>query len=456
MLFTNLTRRIEIGANCYSIELGGKRIVLDCGMHPEQEGDEALPNFSLLPDDSVDAIILSHAHHDHLGALPLLMRRQPRAAVFMSEATRFLAEVMLHNSVNVMTRQREELGTQNYPLFTHREVDLCVKRWRPIPLRQRFSAEGERTQDDGELTFEFHDAGHVLGAVGTLMRIGGRTLFYSGDVNFNDQTISRAARFPEEKIDVLIMETTRGDHATAPGFTREAEQARLARSFKQAFERGGAVLMPLFALGKTQELLAMLHDLKKTGQLANVPIYIGGLSTKLTELYDKLARSSARLKPELQILDAVAPFVIAGRASGDEPIRKGRIYALSAGMMTEKTLSNSFARRMMSDPAHSIFFVGYADPKSPGGKLRLAAPGDMIALDSKVRAQPLRATVERFDFSGHASRESIRDYVKKLAPKKVILVHGELPAVEWFQNALAADLPQSEVIAPTPGLPIEL
>src|SRR5581483_1511447 len=335
MQFTNLTRRVEIGANCYLVEIAGKRIVLDSGMHPEHVGDEALPDFALLADDSVDVIVLSHAHHDHLGALPLLMRRQPRALVFMSEATRHLADVMLHNSVNVMTRQREELGLQNYPLFTHREVDLCAKRWRGLPLHQRFTSDGERTNDDTELTFQFFDAGHVLGAVGVLMRGEGLRVFYTGDVNFKDQAISRAARFPTENIDVLIIETTRGDHETPPGFTRAGEQKRLAQALKEAFARGGAVLMPLFALGKTQETLAMFHEMKKRGHLPNVPIYIGGLSTKLTEIYDKLAQSTPRLKPELQILDAVAPFVIAGRSSGHEPIKPSRIYALSSGMMTE-------------------------------------------------------------------------------------------------------------------------
>src|ERR1700733_334263 len=107
MHFTNLTRHIEIGANCYLLEVAGKRIVLDSGMHPKQESDLAMPDFSLLPDDSVDAIILSHAHHDHLGTLPVLMRRQPRAPVFMAPATVELSGVMLHNSVNVMTRRAE-------------------------------------------------------------------------------------------------------------------------------------------------------------------------------------------------------------------------------------------------------------------------------------------------------------------------------------------------------------
>ena len=119
-------------------------------MHPRNYGDEATPDFNALGDDSVDAIVPTHAHQDHVGTLPLLMRRQPGVRAYMSEATRQLSEVMLHNSVNVMLKQREELGLQNYPLFTHREVDLAARRWQGCPLHRRFSVEGERIGADGD------------------------------------------------------------------------------------------------------------------------------------------------------------------------------------------------------------------------------------------------------------------------------------------------------------------
>src|SRR4029077_17311630 len=118
MKFINLTRRTEIGANSYYIEAAGHGLVLDCGMHPKFEGEEALPNFKVLGDRRVEAIIISHSHQDHIGTLPLLMRRQPQARVFMTEATSEIGNTLLHNSVNVMTRQREELKAALYPLFT--------------------------------------------------------------------------------------------------------------------------------------------------------------------------------------------------------------------------------------------------------------------------------------------------------------------------------------------------
>jgi Cft2 family RNA processing exonuclease len=457
MEFLNLTRHVEIGANCYALTLAGRTVILDSGMHPKQEGELALPDLARMrKNPPAEAIFLSHAHHDHIGSLPILSRGLPDAPVFTTEATAVLGEIMLHNSVNVMSRQREENGLLEYPLFTHREVDVCARQWRRVPLHRAFALDGERSAGGEEVTFEFFDAGHVLGAAGVLFRAEGRTVFYTGDVNFNDQTISRAARFPEEGVDVLIIETTRGDHATPPGFTRSGEEKRLAEAICAAFLRGGAVVMPLFALGKTQELLVMLHDFRRRGQIPNCPIYIGGLGAKLTEVYDSLAHSAPRLRPEMQILDTTAPFVLAGRGAHDAPIKPGRIYALSSGMMTEKTLSHTFAQRILSSPEHSLFFVGYADPESPAGRIRSAAPGATLALDAEAGPKQIRCTVEQFSFSGHAAREDILEYVLKLKPKKVVLVHGDPPAVAWFQESIQAALPSSEVICPTPGVSLEL
>jgi len=124
--------------------------------------------------------------------------------------------------------------------------------------------------------------------------------------------------------------------------------------------------------------------------------------------------------------------------------------------MTPKTLSNIFARRIIDRPEHSIFFVGYADPESPAGILRSAQPNELVSLDEDEPAQPLRCHVEQFQFSAHASRESILDHIRKVAPKKLVLVHGDVPAVEWLRVAASAVLPGSEVIVPAPGAEIEL
>ncbi|MEP6708627.1 MAG: MBL fold metallo-hydrolase [Verrucomicrobiota bacterium] len=457
MQFINLTRRAEIGANCYYLESGKQRIVLDCGMHPKEQGEDALPNFKPIADGKIDTILISHSHLDHIGSLPVLMRRQPQAHVFMTEASAQIGSALLHNSVNVMMRQREEIGAAIYPLFTHRETDHASDFWRACPMRQRFGLSGERNPAGKEgISFEFFDAGHVLGAAGILLRAEGRTIFYTGDVNFDDQTLTKAAIFPEGPVDVLIIETTRGDHPLPEEFTRPAEETRFAQALDHAFARGGCVLIPVFALGKTQEVLAMLYKFKREQLLDDVPIYIGGLSSKMTEIYDRRANMNRRMLPRVQLLQEVAPFVLNSKSIHDSPARPGRIYALSSGMMTPKTLSNIFARRLVENPQHSIFFVGYADPASPAGLLKTARPGNLVSLDSDELGQPLRCQIEQFQFSAHASRESIIAYIKKLAPSKVVLVHGDPPAVEWTRAQVAAELPTSDVIVPPPGIELEL
>jgi Cft2 family RNA processing exonuclease len=455
--FINLTRRTEIGANSYYLEANGHELVLDSGMHPKFEGEEALPNWKALGDRKLEAIIVSHSHQDHIGTLPVLMRRQPQARVFMTEPTSEIGNVLLHNSVNVMTRQREDLGTTLYPLFTHRETDRAADRWQTCALRQPYSLAGERASanEADSITFEFFDAGHVLGSTGILIRAEGRTLFYTGDVNFDDQTIAQAAVFPGEKIDILVMECTRGDTPVPATWSRASEEQRFMSAIQDAFTRGGCVLIPVFALGKTQEVLAMLYKLRRE-KILDFPIYIGGLSAKITEIYDRRAQMGRRQLPRLQLLDKLRPFVLNAETIQDARSRPGRVYALSSGMMTVKTLSNIFAQRVVDQPRHSVFFVGYADPESPAGILRNAKSDEQVTLDPDQPPQRVRCHIEQFQFSAHASRESLITYAEHLAPKKILLVHGDPPAVEWMRARLANDLPNTEIIVPTSAVELEL
>jgi len=430
-------------------------------MHPKNVGEDALPDFKAITGQEIDAILISHAHQDHIGTLPVLMRRFPTARIFMTEATADIGNVLLHNSVNVMTRQREEVGRAVaglYPLFTHRETDRASERWRWCPLRQPISISGERAaeREKNGLTFEFFDAGHVLGSTGILLRMEGKTVFYTGDVNFDDQTLMQAATFPEEKIDVLIMECTRGDHAKLAGWTRATEERRLAEAIGAAFERRSYVLIPVFALGKTQEILAMLYKFRRERLLPEFPIYIGGLSSKMTDIYDRRANMTRRQLPRLQLMRDTAPFVLNEETVRGAPLRPCRLYLLSSGMMTPKTLSNVLAQRLIENPQHSIFFVGYADPESPAGRLRNAKRNAEVVLDPDKPAQRVRCNIKEFQFSAHATRETLIGYAKRLAPAKIVLVHGDPSAVEWMRSTLSMELPGSEIFVPTPGTELQL
>jgi Cft2 family RNA processing exonuclease len=451
MDFVNLTRHLGIGSNCYWLRVGGKNIILDAGADPKIDGLGSTPHFATVPQGTVNAIIITHAHQDHIGSLPVLTRREPQCPVFMTEGTANIADIMLHNSVNVMTRQREELKLMEYPLYTHRGVDFCQQSWVRCPLRQRRNLLGDLCDDDNEVTFEFYHAGHILGSVGVLIRHGGKSFFYTGDVNFENQTIMTGADFPEEGVDYLLMETTRGDSPTPVGFSRANEEERFSRAVSEAIANGGTVTIPVFALGKTQEVLALLWQMRLRGEIGNIPIYIGGLSVKVTTAYDAMAATSVRNHPELQLLQEMAPYVLSGREIQNVQPRKRAIYALSSGMMTEHTLSNIFARRILGDASQHLFFVGYSDPDSPSARIRKASLGEEIMLDKDHPAIPLKCDVREFSFSAHTNREMMRNYAALLRPSKILLVHGDRPALDWFQLALFRELGGTEVIVPESG-----
>ena len=456
MRFINLTRLNEIGANSYFLEINGRKIILDAGLHPKKFGEEAMPNYRRIADGEIDAVFISHAHQDHIGSLPVLTRRQPEAKVFMTPATARLTEIMLHNSVNVMSRQRDELALGSYPLFTHREADQSKELWHEVGVGQRWSIDGERLGSNGsETSFEFFYAGHILGSTGVLFRNGDQKVFYTGDVNFLDQTLQRRADFPSETLDVLIIETTRGDRAMKPNYSRTGEEDRFLQCVLDAFDRGGSVLIPVFALGKTQEVLAMLHRFRSSGAL-EAPIYIGGLSTKITIVYDQLASSPQRSLEGLQLLATLSPFVLNGRDVASTQIQRNRLYVLSSGMMTEKTLSNQMAARFIDRPEQSVFFVGYADPDSPAGKLKSAEDGALVQMEQGSSRLPVHCTREEFDFSGHAPRELLMEYIVNTKPRTVILVHGDPPSLDWFRDAIATASPATQVIVPEPDREYEL
>ena len=457
MILTNLTRANEIGANSYLLDFGPDgRVVLDAGMHPRAEGLLGLPQLEKLAFDSVGTILVSHAHHDHTGGLPLLMRDHPGARVFMSEPTYYLSEPLLHNSVQVMLKQKLEKGIAEYPLFSHRELDQLVKVWQACGLERDWSPQGYPDPDNEPLTFRFYDAGHILGSVGTMVKHRGRSIFYTGDVNFTEQTLMRGADFPRESIDVLITETTRGAQARKEGFSRDHEIERLAAAIEQTFAQGGAVLMPVFAMGKTQELLAQLHFLQKMRRLPETPIYIGGLGRSFCEIYDRLAARTRRKYPKLRLLEDIQAQVMDGRRARDFNPKRGHIYLISSGMMTENTLSNIFAQQFLAHERHSIFFVGYCDPLSPAGLLQATPRGGSVTLNAAYGAQPVRCRVEHFDFTAHAQRDDLLAYILEVKPRVCVLVHGDPPALAWFQKELAARAPGINVVVPPPGEGIEL
>ena len=319
-------------------------------------------------------------------------------------------------------------------------------------MGQAFSlGEGDRVR------CEFFHAGHVMGAVGTKFEFEGQTVFYTGDVHFENQTLTKAAEFPREKVNTLIIETTRGDTARRPDYTRGDEKSRLGAAIVETLERKGSVLIPVFAFGKTQEVLLMLKELVESGAIPQVPVHIGGLSTRMTRIADKFRDWEGRRHKGYSIMESFPDLRVLERGRSEPEYNPGRIYAISSGMMAEHTVSNRFARHILADSRNSLLFVGYADPATPAGRIQQTAPGETVLLDENTGYEmKLECQVEKFDFSGHSTREHLVDYAVACNPDRIVLVHGDPGAKAWFQSELIAELPNCEVLVPKPGEQIEL
>ena len=288
------------------------------------------------------------------------------------------------------------------------------------------------------------------------MRGKSQTLFYTGDVCFHDQTLLKAARFSGIRADVLIMETTRGERATPPGFTREAEAERLAQSMERVLRAGGCVLIPTFALGRTQEILAQLALMMAAQKLRRQPIYIGGLGRVFTETYDLKAHLTHRSHPDLQLLEALQLTVLEREQLLNIRLTGGRIFVLTAGMMTEGTPAHELALRMAGHEKQGIFFVGYADPDTPGGRLKASRPGVPFVFSGSGGEMTRHCVLEDFDLTAHASRDSLVDFVGVVSPHTVLLGHGSDAARHWVEGQIRERYPRIKIIQAAPGLSVEV
>jgi Cft2 family RNA processing exonuclease len=454
---TNLNPDTAIGASGWFVELEGHRLLMDAGIHPKREGYSSLPLFKLIAHQELDAIAISHCHHDHVGALPVAVRHFPNAHILLTELSYFLVERVLHNSVNVMTRQRDEAGVREYPLYSHDEVDDIAPLFQGFKYNREIEWAAWHKTKAGMVspTLEFFDAGHALGSAGIMVRGKKESLFYTGDVCFHDQTLLRAARFDDVQAEVLMVECTRGSHAPTPGFTREAEINRLVQSINNALKRGGSVLIPVFALGRTQEILAMLAVEMRAGRMREQPIYVGGLGRVFTEIYDLEAHRAHRMHPQLHLTEALDLQVLEKKQLENMRLSGGRIFVLTAGMMTENTAAHELAVRMMTDARHGIFFVGYADPDTPGGRMKVSKPGEPFMFSPKVGEMVRECEVLDFDLTAHANREETLEFIGDVDPRTVLLVHGEEESRAWMEQQIRKQYPHIQIIQPQPQQTVE-
>ena len=436
------------------LEINGRRILLDCGLYQgrREEAYDRNKNFPFEP-SQIDCVILSHAHIDHSGNLPNLSRQGYRGNIFATPATRDLCQVMLADSARIQTsdveyvnRKRAKKGQKLFtPLYDERDAERCLRQFVTVDYhRPMVVSEG--------VTLTFIDAGHILGSAQVVLDLhdqatgAKRRLLFSGDVGRGTNDLLRDPDIAEN-IDTIIMESTYGG--------REHEQATGARDtickiLGNALASHGRVIIPAFAVERTQQILVVLHELFKADRIPDVPVYVDSpLAVSATEIFrlhpecfnegvyeDLFLKSNPfgfdglhlirQAKDSMKLNDLEGPFIIIA-ASG----------MCEAGRVVHHLHNN------IEDPRTTVLFVGYCAENTLGWKLRNGEK------EVNIFGEPhrVRARIELLDsFSGHADHSELLDWFRRISgPKKhVWLVHGEVERSAALREAMAQQFPESE------------
>ncbi|MAT56364.1 MAG: MBL fold metallo-hydrolase [Melioribacteraceae bacterium] len=407
----------EIGASCYYLNIEGTGILLDCGIHPRKIGYASLPNLDILKNLPVDFCIVTHAHQDHIGALPILIKQYPHVRIYATKQTVEIAEYTLHNAVKIL---RESLGDTPELLYTHEEVDLLVRSMIDYRYNETFEIIGLRHNSNETIKVRFYDAGHILGSASVLLEHEGKRIFYTGDINFNPQSLMQTALPPSKPVDILITESTYGAKTTEDFNDWDKESDRFINYLNSIINKGGSVLVPVFALGKTQELLSTLHKKLVKRKLTDTTFYTGGLGTKINKLYDKNRFLVNYSDPEFELsnIEQTDAYQINDLQTY---VKNPGIVLVSSGMLLRNTFSYSLLLYWLNQSKFGIAFVGYLDPESPGYKVLNAGTGNKVELSESME---VKCSIEKFSFTAHARGDQLISLAEHLKPSRIILVHG--------------------------------
>ncbi|PSQ61657.1 MAG: Ysh1p: subunit of polyadenylation factor I [Bacteroidetes bacterium QH_10_64_19] len=464
MKFLALGDTDGIGASCHFLDLNGTGIALDAGTDPQREGPDSLPRFDWVRDRAnsyVDHAIVTHAHHDHMGSLPVLVRRFPHAMAHMTDATKRLLDFLLPASARLQEKRLKKGETAHEPLFTEEEIEALPHLYLTHDLGSPFDITG--TKGESSVTGQFFSAGHILGSAGVELRFEEwgheRRLFYTSDTNMQAQTIIPGGEYPTST-DVLMLESTQGAEPEAAETTRPEERARFRETLSDVLTRGGTALIPVFVMGRAQEMLVLLGQLKREGAIpVDVPIYTAGSMRAIAEIYDDTRATTPRVDPSDEVF-AVDQERVPYESEAKREILDGPgIMVVSSGMMLEPTLSNVLARRMVENEEDAILLVGHPAEGTPARRLKDAAEegtGAPVMLAEGHGPQPLYCTVERFRFSGHSDRRDLLSIVDRLDPNTVFLVHGDPDARGWMAEHIEQAHPDTDVRTPDWGRVIEV
>lgn len=448
----------EIGASCHYLQIDGTGILLDAGSDPEQEGQDSVPDLEFIKNRQeawVDHVFVSHAHHDHLGSLPVVIREFPHVLVHMTRATRDLANVLLPSSARLQVRKLREGSTTAQPLFDADELEAYEYLYLTHQYEFPFDLTGIRGRS--RISGRIFDAGHVLGAAGLEMVVEGptpRRVFYTSDTSLRAQAILPGGSYPTEPVDTLILESTLGADPDAETTTRKTEEMRFGEALRMTLAKGGTVLVPVFALGRGQEVIAMIDRFKRRGLIhEDVPVYSAGLMRAISDVYDKTRFITPRLNEDFEVYGVEQKRLPRGDSGLRAALNEPGILVVGSGMMFERTISNKIAQDLIGDEKNAVLLVGYARDDSPARRLLDAeGPDPEVVLDEFRGPQMLRCLVDRFRFSGHSHRRDLLELVERLSPRRVHLVHGDAKARSWMKDNIQYFNPEIQVSLPERGV----
>jgi len=434
----------EVTGSCHLLRVNGHTIALDCGMFQGRRQESAEKNRKLpVPIAELDAVVLSHAHIDHSGRLPYLVAEGYGKTIWATSATRDLAAIMLADSAHIQERDAEFLAKRKKefiePLYglrhAVRTMDLMVGE----PYNKPFDVvPGVRAT--------YVDAGHILGSASVVLDCAesGKTkrLIFSGDIGRSGLSIIRDP-VPPEGADALIMESTYGnrDHESVEG-----ARAKLAKVIRETAARGGRVLIPAFAVGRTQEMIYSLHSLVKEGAIPSIPIYVDSPlaidTTTVFEMHPEILDKSEEMVARSQELFRFELLHYTRDVEESKALSRARgpmIIIAASGMMENGRIVHHLAQGA-SDPRNTILVVGFQAEHTLGRRVVERRPVIQI-FGEDVQ---LHARVEIINgYSAHADRTELAAWlgrVKDTSPRlgPVWLVHGEPPAQDELQTALTA------------------
>jgi Cft2 family RNA processing exonuclease len=438
----------EVGGSCIAVEIAGSWVLVDAGICLAGSRDP-LPDFSLLQDKPVRAILVTHAHADHIGALPLIHQAYPTVPIYASRATGLLMDVMFSDALRIMERRAEEEG--ELPLYVPALVTQMLAQVRPLPIDMPMTL-----PEVPDVTMYAARAGHIAGAISLGFESARESLVISGDISVTAQRTVLGAQSPRlAHPDLVLLESTYGMRLHA---NRKAEEDRFVAAVAEGIERGGPVLIPAFGLGRGQEVILILQEAMNKGQIPSFPIYVDGLVRRVCATYQLLPEA---LSPRLarQISKGYAPFVsmqihMVRDEAERERIVQGEPACIvsSSGMLTGGP-SVWYATRLVGRSDASIYITGYQDEESPGRRLLAVAEKQSKTLELNGMVVDVACTIEKYSLSAHADGGELATYAMQLHPRQVALVHGDDEARAALRARFGESVP---VLLPRNGMMIEV